>query len=169
MFRLFGRAPQPASRSPSPESALTRQGPIPPTSAQRKKHFFSHRITINANRAIATGLPSTGGILIKSVNAVDLEHLGSSRFTSTARPDPNNPSDEEDEWCAKLRSLAPRWYRSISDWYDSLGEDVPNVRPRTTAEEQQNIRRVSELVETRKTHSSNQMCERKETRRLGSL
>ncbi|KAL9080808.1 MAG: hypothetical protein Q9157_000504 [Trypethelium eluteriae] len=126
------QAPQSASRSPTPEAALHRQGRTPPTPAQLQNHFLSHRVVLDSNGAIAIGLPLTGGILIKYVNAVDLEHLRASRKASTARPNPNIPS-EEDEWCTKLRSLAPGWYRSISDRYQTLNDD----RPKTTTEEEQ--------------------------------
>lgn len=132
MFGLFRKAPQPASRSPTPESAFHRQGPIPPIPVQWQKFLLLHRVAINSSGAIATDLPSTGGILIKHVNAVDLEHLSASRNTSTARPSPNVAS-QGDGWCAKLRSLAPAWYRTMSDWYCTIDDK----RPQTTAELQQ--------------------------------
>ena len=130
MFNLFGWGRRPASRSPTPESAFIRQGPTPPTTEQRRKHHLSHRVAIDSAGAVAIGLLSTGGVLIKHVNAVDLDYLGVSRRTSTPRPNPN-VALEEDEWCAKLRSLGPRWYRSIDDW------DISGERLETKAERQQ--------------------------------
>ncbi|KAI9706745.1 MAG: hypothetical protein M1820_004715 [Bogoriella megaspora] len=101
--------------------------------SQWEADLYSQRVAILPNGAKAIGLPSTGGVLIKSVNAVDLIHLDVSRKMSTMRPNPHI-SSEEDEWCAKLRSLAPTWYRSLRDWENA---EVGDRLLKTDAEKQE--------------------------------
>ncbi|MCJ1371367.1 hypothetical protein MMC20_002582 [Loxospora ochrophaea] len=132
MAWFFRTAPRPASRSPTPDSALIRQGPIPPTLSQIRQRESRFRIHFNSHGATAKGYPSTGGVLVKGLNAVDLVYLGASRHEETLRPT-MDASPEEDAWCVKLRKLAPRWYRNVKDRDDAVFGD----RPTTKAEEEQ--------------------------------
>lgn len=113
--------------------------PIPPQ-LQRPKHIPSQaqlakkakqRISFQRHGAFATGWPSQGGVLLKSVDAVDLQYLGRSRCIPTPSSDPPD-SQEEDSWCDSLRRLSPHWAPSRQDWdYAAFGG-----RPHTQLETQ---------------------------------
>lgn len=52
--------------------------------------------------------PSSGGIWISELDALELQYLGIDRFSSTERPD--IPQEEEDAFCHKLRIFGGGWY-----------------------------------------------------------
>lgn len=61
-----------------------------------------------------------------------MDYLNASRFSSTARSQ-SDKSAAEDDWCKKLRSLGPQWYRSANDYWNAVSDG----RPKTRAEEQE--------------------------------
>ena len=132
MARFFRWNNNAASRSPTldrGDSALLSKGPIYPSAAQARQQQSRFHVFFTSNGAIAQGYPSTGGVLVKGANTVDLIYLGASRQKPTTRPS-MEACREEDAWCAKLRMLAPSWYRDLQD-RDDAGNDV---RPMTMLE-----------------------------------
>jgi hypothetical protein len=69
---------------------------------------------------VAYGYPSSGGILIKAFNAVELLHLNLDRFKEAKRSsDPAN----EDEFCKRFRNIGTVWWPSEGDCVNAeLGE-----------------------------------------------
>jgi hypothetical protein len=105
------------ARESSPSPLDPRDNLEPPKHALTSEQIqqkAQQRITFNRQGAEAFAWPSEGGILVKPVNAVDLQHLEVSRAEPTPRSKPFDTS-KEDEWCAKLRQLAPQWFRSRKD------------------------------------------------------
>lgn len=52
--------------------------------------------------------PSSGGIWLSELDALELQYLGIDRLSSTERPDV--PKEEEDAFCHKLRLFGGGWY-----------------------------------------------------------
>ena len=68
---------------------------------------------------VVYGYPSTGGVLIKGVSAVELLHLNLDRFKEANRsPD----TADEDEFCKRLRNLGAVWWPSEGDKVAAFGE-----------------------------------------------
>ncbi|KAH7133018.1 hypothetical protein EDB81DRAFT_807478 [Dactylonectria macrodidyma] len=79
-------------------SALEHQGqpcPLPTT-----------RYSIHTGQAAC--YPSSGGIWVSELDALELQYLDIDRFSSTERPDV--PKEEEDAFCHKLRLFGGGWY-----------------------------------------------------------
>ncbi|KAL9087598.1 MAG: hypothetical protein Q9159_003548 [Coniocarpon cinnabarinum] len=115
MLQWTPRGAQRSSSPPDPAHALERPAHIPTPKVLAEK--ATQRITFDSRGAIATAWPSEGGILIKDVDAIDLLFLGVSRTDPTPRSNPFSPV-QEDQWCAKLRQIAPRWMRNEQDWIE---------------------------------------------------
>ncbi|KAL4937097.1 hypothetical protein BDV06DRAFT_203620 [Aspergillus oleicola] len=82
----------------SANSALEHQGqpcPLPTT-----------RYSIHTGQAAC--YPSSGGIWMSELDALELQYLHLDRFSSTERPDV--PKEEEDAFCHKLRLFGGGWY-----------------------------------------------------------
>ncbi|KAL8707360.1 MAG: hypothetical protein Q9225_007767 [Loekoesia sp. 1 TL-2023] len=78
------------------------------------------------------GYPSSGGILIKEVDVVDMQFLQLDRFSATQRS-PNVV--QEDEFCARMRKIGATWWADKRAWIDvQLG-----IRERTALESRQLI------------------------------
>ncbi|RSL87556.1 hypothetical protein CEP52_015493 [Fusarium oligoseptatum] len=93
----FSALSQESDLSDSP-SALKHQGqpcPLPTT-----------RYSIHTGQAAC--YPSSGGIWVSELDALELQYLGIDRFSSTERPDV--PKEEEDAFCHKLRLFGGGWY-----------------------------------------------------------
>src|SRR5215471_15891135 len=67
------------------------------------------RISLNHNRVACW--PSTGGMWVKSLTAVEMAFLGLERFGEVCAA---YGTPEEDVFCSKLRSLGADWYRNPS-------------------------------------------------------
>ncbi|RSL39075.1 hypothetical protein CEP53_014339 [Fusarium sp. AF-6] len=93
----FSAPSQESDLSDSP-SALEHQSqpcPLPTT-----------RYSIHTGQAAC--YPSSGGIWVSELDALELQYLGIDRFSSTERPDV--PKEEEDAFCHKLRLFGGGWY-----------------------------------------------------------
>lgn len=134
---LFGRQPtRHPSRSSTPESVLTRQpSDLSPSPHQIRQEISRLRVYFGISRATAVGRPSSGGVLTLSVTAVDLNYLSVSRLEPTPVPETEDLAADEDAWCAKLRQLAPKWWRSLEDCDQAL-EDGAVERPITHVEKE---------------------------------
>ena len=127
---------QSVSRSPSPDSDLLRPPPRPSEHTApwlRTQNGRPTRIWFGTAGAGAIGRPSRGGILTKSVNAVDLIYLQVSRSETTFAPDSTDPVAEEDAWCDRLRQLGPSWWRNEAEW---LANGNHNLGRATSAEQE---------------------------------
>lgn len=73
------------------------------------------------------GYPSSGGVLIKEADIVDMQFLSLDRFRPSQR---SINIVEEDEFCALMRRLGATWWANEQEWIDvQLG-----VRERTELE-----------------------------------
>jgi hypothetical protein len=59
------------------------------------------------------GYPSSGGILVKEADVLDLLHLSLSRSQACKR---STDPTEEDEFCASLQRIGAKWWISKQDW-----------------------------------------------------
>lgn len=89
----------------------------------------NNRVQFTLQGAIARGWPSTGGMLLKPVDAVELDHLGLSRFKNSPRS--SDPA-EEDRFCQRLLRLGGAWWASESHY-----KNMPNVIGNESDEEPQ--------------------------------
>ena len=71
----------------------------------------SKRLSFHSGHAIVFGWPSTGGILIKTVSAVEIDWLKLSHFEESKR---SFDESKEDAFCSQLRQVGARWYWSES-------------------------------------------------------
>lgn len=63
------------------------------------------------------GWPSTGGVLIKGADIVDLIFLSLDRFHASKR---SSNMFEEDRFCAQMRRIGATWWASEQEWMDVL-------------------------------------------------
>ena len=63
------------------------------------------------------GWPSSGGVLIKEVDIVELMFLGLDRFQPSLR---SSNVVEEDQFCNRLRMLGAKWWESEEDYIHVL-------------------------------------------------
>ena len=78
------------------------------------------------------GYPSSGGILIKEVDVVDMQFLQLDRFNAAQR---SSNLIREDEFCARMRKIGAIWWADEQAWIDvQLG-----IRERTELESRQLI------------------------------
>jgi hypothetical protein len=103
---------------------LSPQMPGNPAPSTREHYCHSSLQTYDTNKRYdpfkaheVYGYPSTGGVLIKGVCAVELLHLNLDKFKKANRSlDPA----EEDEFCKRLRSLGARWWLSEGHHVDMM-------------------------------------------------
>jgi hypothetical protein len=75
----------------------------------------------------AYGYPSSGGVLIKEVDVVDMEFLQLDRFSAAQR---SSNMLQEDEFCIRMRNLGAIWWSKEQEWIEvQLG-----MRERTALE-----------------------------------
>ena len=104
--------------------------------------MLQSRVWFGTTVAIAVGRPSSGGVLTLNVNAVDLIFLNVSRFEPTVVPNNVDLKADADAWCATLRRLAPRWWRSLEDRRRAFDEsDIERFQ--TSVEIAKGIRRLA--------------------------
>ena len=75
------------------------------------------RLTFGRGGCTVFGWPSSGGMLRKSVDAVELEYLGLDRFQESTR---SQTPAEEDAFCQKMRKLGAKWWRNEEHYFDVL-------------------------------------------------
>ena len=61
------------------------------------------------------GYPSSGGILIKEADIVDMQFLSLNRFQPSQR---SSNIVEEDKFCASMRRVGATWWASEQEWTD---------------------------------------------------
>ena len=95
-----------------------------PASSAREHYCYSSTQTYDTNKRYdpliaheVYGYPSTGGVLIKGVCAVELLHLNLDKFKKANR---SSDPTEEDEFCKRLRSLGARWWPSERHHVDMM-------------------------------------------------
>ena len=80
--------------------------------------------------ATAYGYPSSGGVLIKEVDLVDMLFLQLDRFNAAQR---SKNTLEEDKFCALMRKIGASWWADEQEWVEvQLG-----MRERTALESRQ--------------------------------
>lgn len=98
--------------------------------------MYQSRVYFGKFSATAVGRPSSGGILTLGVNGVDLIYLNVSRLKPTTIPVQREDfAGDEDAWCARLRQLAPRWWRSLED-RDRANNEADVQRFKTAVEKE---------------------------------
>jgi hypothetical protein len=95
-----------------------------PAPSAREHYCYSSLQTYDTNKRYdplkaheVYGYPSTGGVLIKGVCAVELLHLNLDKFKKANRS--SDPA-EEDKFCKRLRSLGARWWPSEGHHVDMM-------------------------------------------------
>ena len=73
----------------------------------------STRLSFYTGVPVVYGWPSSGGVLIKQVSAVEVEWLGLQRAGLSCRAENRG---EEDVFCTRLRRLGARWYSRERIW-----------------------------------------------------
>ncbi len=63
----------------------------------------------------AYGYPSSGGVLIKEVNLVDMQFLQLDRFSAAQR---SSNMAQEDEFCARMRKIGAIRWANQQAWVD---------------------------------------------------
>ena len=61
------------------------------------------------------GYPSSGGVLIKEADIVDMQFLSLNRFKPSQR---SSDIVEEDKFCSLVRRLGATWWASEQEWID---------------------------------------------------
>jgi hypothetical protein len=111
------------------DDGLTRNVPsCPPQEYDYKERHYPR------NGSAVYGYPSTGGVLIASARALEMFHLGVDRFKDTKR---STDSDEEDEFCKRLRRIGAQLWESKAEYLDAmLGEasETALIRYKTSIE-----------------------------------
>ncbi|KAL2843368.1 hypothetical protein BJY01DRAFT_215828 [Aspergillus pseudoustus] len=79
----------------------------------------SERTEFTPRGCLVFGYPSTGGILVKEADLVDLLFLSLPRSHAVQRPS-SADADEEDEFCRLLRRAGPTWWPSKREWLEAL-------------------------------------------------
>lgn len=80
----------------------------PPLSTTKRTSFGRLGCTIY-------GYPSSGGVLIKEADIVDMYFLSLDRFYPSQR---SSNTVEEDKFCALMRRVGASWWASKKDWVD---------------------------------------------------
>lgn len=104
LFRFFPIRPQPAQTAQT-SSAYPDEQP----GVNDNCRLPTARYDIYTNKAAC--YPSSGGIWMVELDALELRHLNINRFESTER---STNQDEEDDFCHKLRQFGGSWYNSRS-------------------------------------------------------
>ena len=90
------------------------------SSCPQLSYDVTKRLRLGAHGATVYGWPSTGGMLLREPNAVELEYLGIDRFHDSERSE--DPA-EEDVFCTRMGNVGASWWQSEGDWVDAiLGE-----------------------------------------------
>lgn len=76
-------------------------------------HPYTSRTGFGTRGCIVYGYPSTGGILIKEANVLDMNFLSLDRLHSAER---SNDAAEEDEFCGLMRKVGATWWNSRREW-----------------------------------------------------
>ncbi|KAL6922249.1 hypothetical protein FSHL1_006213 [Fusarium sambucinum] len=81
---------------------------------------------VDTHGAIANGWPAKGGYYSLKCSLAELDFLGLDRYNPTNR---SENIEEEEAWCARLRQLRAKYYRSICDAFPNgnYGEEKPRV------------------------------------------
>ena len=99
-----------------------------PSCSQNPPLSTSKRTESGRRGCTVYGHPSSGGILIKEADTVDMHFLSLNSFRPSQR---SSNILEEDRFCALMRRLGASWWESEEEWVDvQLG-----VRERTEMEE----------------------------------
>jgi len=99
------------------EERRVRMSADEPPSCPRTKYNTTKRSTFHKAGCDVFGWPSGGGMLRKSADAVELEHLGLARSQESTRS--QDPA-EEDAFCRKMRELGARWWEDEERYFDVL-------------------------------------------------
>nr|OQO21893.1 hypothetical protein B0A51_10985 [Rachicladosporium sp. CCFEE 5018] len=124
LFSRVLRVPQPIDddNNDLEDHRTSQPAPVPRGVAQR---------TIFGSRGCNIyGYPSSGGILLKEADVLDLLHLSLSRSeVCECSSDPN----EEDEFCDRLRRIGAKWWVSKRDWANAT------IGARESTEEEEKV------------------------------
>ena len=74
---------------------------------------------VPCNGPMVYGYPSSGGVLVREADAVELLHPGLDRFKEAKRP---SSTAEEDGFCKRLRQIGVTWWASRAEWSNALSE-----------------------------------------------
>ncbi|KAJ5732834.1 hypothetical protein N7533_013281 [Penicillium manginii] len=74
------------------------------------------RTEFNRGRCIVYGYPSTGGVLVKEADLLDMLFLSLPRFEKSQR---SSSADEEDRFCNLLRRTGAKWWLSKEDMLEA--------------------------------------------------
>ncbi|KAF2148521.1 hypothetical protein K461DRAFT_282976 [Myriangium duriaei CBS 260.36] len=112
----FGYRRRPPPYNPDDDIVIWRDPPPPPSTTIRTE-FGTHGCTVFC-------YPSTGGVLIKHPDLVDMLFLGLDRAHGSERSaDP----DDEDQFCRLLRRTGAKWWRSKDHWMEVPFDDYGNI------------------------------------------
>lgn len=95
------------SRNDWPSSYMS-----PPLSTAERTNFGT-----GLGGCVIYGYPSTGGVLVKKADLLDMLFLSLSRSHESQRS-PN--VDEEDRFCNLMRRTGAKWWSSREDWIEAL-------------------------------------------------
>ena len=84
-----------------------------PTTHIDDEQPFKPTLRYDLSTSKAACWPSTGGVWIKSVTAVELDFLGVARLNSVER---STDSAEENKFCTQLRKIGASWYSLPPRW-----------------------------------------------------
>lgn len=115
LLNLFSRgtqAPQSVDDDNDNDDMEDRQASQPATVARGP----APRTIFGSQGCNIYGYPSSGGILIKEADVLDLLYLSLPRSQACERStDPN----EEDKFCDRLQRIGAKWWLSKRDWIDA--------------------------------------------------
>jgi hypothetical protein len=93
---------------------------------------MNKRTSFGRSGCTAYGYPSSGGVLIKVVDVVDMQFLQLDRFSAAQR---SSNIVQEDEFCARMRKIGAIWWADEQECFDvQFG-----IRERTELESRQLI------------------------------
>ncbi|OQO04829.1 hypothetical protein B0A48_07846 [Cryoendolithus antarcticus] len=130
-LKLFSRAPRVPKSIDDDDDSDDLEDPLAPQPASIARG--PSRWTIFGARGCNIyGYPSSGGILIKKADVLDLLHLSLSRSQAYER---SSDPTEEDELCDALRRIGAKWWISKRDWANA----TMKARESTEEEEEEKV------------------------------
>lgn len=119
---FLNRTPQSQQSAPDQQDSNPMQLDNTSAKVTGAQDVEKSRVFLGISGATVCGRPSSGGLLMKQVNLVDLQFLGVSRMEPTVMFGEFD-QEEEDGWCERLRKLAPKWFRNRREQQENDARD----------------------------------------------